>query len=180
MDTGRRLRVNRGMHWKSLIVAGALAGLTACQTGTPYAPRTDAQSTGYADKQLAENRYRVSFRGNSATTREEVEDFLLRRAAEVTLGAGYKWFVFDQRDTKKRTRYVTDFVGWPGWGGGGWGWYWHDWDYGESTSTTTAYSSYSAYAEIVLLKDDQAGHEPRALKADDVLAHLGPLPAPKP
>ena len=167
------------MSPKSLVLIMALsaAALGGCQTATPYAPRTDANSNGYADKQLAENRFRVSFRGNSATTREEVEDYLLRHASEVTLKAGYTWFVFDQRDTKKRTKYVTDFVGWPGWGG--WGWYWHDWDYGQS-STTTAYSSYSAYAEIVLLKDDQAPREPRALKAEDVLAKLGPLPQPKP
>lgn len=175
MDTGPRLSVNFTMNnSKRLIFALALAGLAACQTATPYAPRTDTNSTGYADKQLAENRYRISFRGNSATGREEVEDYLLRRAAEVTRNAGYKWFVFDQRDTKKRTKYVTDFVGWPGWGG--WGWYWHDWDYGSTT--TTAYTSFTAYAEIVLLKD--ASREPRALNADDVLAHLGPLPAPKP
>ena len=29
-------------------------------------------------------------------------------------------------------------------------------------------SNYTAYAEIVLLKDDQASREPRALKAQDV------------
>ncbi|HWA92425.1 MAG TPA: hypothetical protein VG889_20475 [Rhizomicrobium sp.] len=165
----------RNIKGLALVTVVALTGLGGCQTATPYAPRTEAHSTGYSDKQLAENRYRVSFRGNSATTREEVEDYLLRRSAEVTLGAGYKWFVFDQRDTKKRTKYVTDFAGWPGWRGVGW--YWHDWDYG--TSTTTAYSSYTAYAEIVLLKDDQASREPRALNANDVLAHLGPLPAAK-
>ncbi len=158
-----------------LVMALTLAGLGGCETAATYGPRTDAQSTGYTDKQLAANRYRVSFRGNTSTSREQVEDFLLRRAAEVTQGAGYSWFVFDQRDTKSRTKYVTDFVGWPGWGGRGW--YWHSWDYAETTSTY-AYTRYTAYAEIVLLKDDDAKREPRALNAADVLAHLGPLPPP--
>ena len=62
----------------------ALLGLAGCADAPVYAPQTSPRSTGYADKQLAENRYRVSFRGNSATGRETVEDYPLRRAAEVT------------------------------------------------------------------------------------------------
>jgi len=147
--------------------------LAGCQTGPAYAPQTSPNSSGYADKQLATNRYRVSFHGNSATSREQVEDYLMRRAAEVTLQAGYPWFVFDQRDTKTKTRYYTDFTGWPGWGG--YGWYWHSWDFGMP-SESYPITNFTAYAEIVLLKDDQAAKEPRALKAQDVLDHLGPLP----
>lgn len=156
------------------VAAFSLTGLSACQTAPVYQAQTDRGGQGYADKQLAENRFRVSYRGSSATSRETVEDFLLRRSAEVTLTAGYAWFVFDHRDTKTRTRYISDFSG-PAWAG--YGWYWHSWDFGP----TEAYpiSNYTAYAEIVLLKDDQASREPRALKAEDVLAHLGPLPTPK-
>jgi hypothetical protein len=162
------------------VMAGvALLGLAGCETPpSVYAPQTSASSEGYADKQLASNRFRVSFRGNSATSREMVEDYLLRRAAEVTLQAGYTGFVFDHRDTKTHTRYYTDFMGWPGWGGYG-GWYWHNWDY-DTTAETRPITSYIAYAEIMTLKDDEARREPRALNAQDVLSHLGPLPPPKP
>jgi len=155
----------------------ALLGLAGCETASTYQAQTSPDSFGYADKQLAENRYRVSYRGNSATPREQVEDYLLRRSAEVTLKAGYTWFLFDARDTKAKTRYYTDFVGWPGWRG--YGWYYHSWAFDEPAETW-AVTHYNAYAEIVLLKDDQAKSEPRALKAQDVLDHLGPLPAPKP
>ena len=160
------------------VIAGlALLGLTACETPSAYAPQTSPRSEGYSDKQLASNRFRVSFHGNSATSREQVEDFLLRRAAEVTLQAGYSAFMFEHRDTKTRTRYYTDFTGWPGWGGYG-GWYWHSWDF-DATADTRPITSYSAYAEITTLKDEDARHQPTALNAPDVLNHLGPLPPVK-
>jgi len=160
----------------TVLAAVALLGLAGCETAAVYAPQTSPRSVGYSDKQLAENRYRVSFHGNSATARETVEDYLLRRSAEVTLKAGYTWFVFDARSTRAKTRYYTDFAGWPGWRG--YGWYWHSWDF-DGSATTYPVTSYIAYAEIVLLKDDQVKNEPRALKAQDVLDHLGPLPQTK-
>lgn len=151
----------------------AVLALAGCETAAPYAPQDSPQSPGYSDRQLAENRYRVSFHGNSATSRETVEDYLLRHAAEVTLKAGYAYFVFDARDTKAKTRYYTDFAGWPGYG-----WYWHSWEFGGPAETYSS-TRYTAYAEIVLLKDDQAKNEARAMKAQDVLDHLGPVPAPR-
>jgi hypothetical protein len=161
--------------WAAIAVL-ALTGLAGCETTAVYQAQAGRGGQGYTDKQLAENRYRVAYHGSSATSRETVEDFLLRRAAEVTLKAGYPAFLFDHRDTKTKTRYYSDFAGWPGWPG--YGWYWHSWDFGLSEAYPI--SNYTAYAEIVLLKDDQAAKEPRALRAQDVLDHLGPLPAPMP
>jgi hypothetical protein len=155
----------------ALFVAAALSGLAACQSPIVYGPQASPGATGYTDKQLAENRFRVAFHGNSSTSREVVEDFLMRRAAEVTLQAGCSAFLFDTRDTKAKTRYMTDFAGWPGWGG--YGSYWHDWDMG-GTSYSNPITSYTAYAEIILLKPDQAAKEPRSLGAQDVLNHLAP------
>ena len=80
----------------------ALAG---CATPAPYAPRGPGQPTGYTDRQLADNRWRVTFTGNSVTPRETVENDLLLRAAEVTLAAGSSHFLFDTRDTRAQTRY---------------------------------------------------------------------------
>ncbi len=53
--------------------------LTACTAPAPYAPREPGGNTGYTDQRLDENRYRVTFTGNSVTPRETVEDYLLLR-----------------------------------------------------------------------------------------------------
>lgn len=168
--------------WKKIVVAGAAAFLlAACQNPATYQPRTPGSSTGYTDEQLAQNRWRVTFTGNSSTRRETVESYLLLRAAEVSLKAGYHWFVFDTRDTEAQTTYQSDFVGWPGWRGRGW--YWHSWPYGGwgaggGMETTRPITSYEAYAEIVLLTDQQARAEPRAIHAEEVLDHIGPMARP--
>jgi len=150
----------------------ALLGLASCQSPAVFQPRTSESGTGYADTQLASTRWRVSFTGNSATQREMVENYLLLRAAEVTQKAGYPAFLFDTRDTKANTTYRTEFTGWPGWRGRGW--YWHNWGE-ESTYPVTRYE---AYAEIVLLTDEQAKAEPRAIRAQEVIDHLGSLAKP--
>jgi hypothetical protein len=108
-----------------------------------------------------------------------VEDYLLLRSAEVTFKAGYHYFLFDTRDTKTKTTYHSDFNGWPGWLG--YGWYWHSWPYGpEQQVDSFPVTRYEAYAEIVLLTDDQAKNEPRAVNAQEVLDHIGPEAKPKP
>lgn len=161
-----------------------LLSLAACASQpAPYAPKTGDSTTGYTDQQIAANRYRVTFTGNSATDRVTVENYLLLRAAEVTLKAGYSDFLFDTRDTKSKTTYYSSFTGWPGWGG--YGWYWHSWPYGpygpgDMDMTSRPETRYFAYAEIVLLTPEQAKAEPRSLNAQDVIAHLRPMAHPEP
>jgi hypothetical protein len=48
---------------------------------------------GYADEQLNENTFRVSFLGNLPTTPERASDFALLRAAELALEHGYSYCV---------------------------------------------------------------------------------------
>ena len=180
----RRPSRSRALVW----VAGlALFGLAGCATPpTPYAPKTGDASTGYTDQQLDHNRFRVTFAGNSVTSRETVENYLLLRSAEVTLAAGYDYFLFDTRDTKAKTTYLSSFSGWPGWHG--YGWYWHSWAYDPfgpgpfgMDTTSRPIIRYQAYAEIVLLTADQAKNEPRAANAREIIAHLQPPPpAPPP
>src|SRR5271165_1910127 len=95
-------------RWKLGALAALILILGACQSPAVYQPKAGG-STGYTDQQLGQNRYRVTFTGNSATKRETVEDYLLLRAAQVTLQAGYSWFIFDTRDTEAKTAYHTDF-----------------------------------------------------------------------
>jgi len=176
VSPGLALRLARGF------VGGLMAG---CMGPSPYAPRLEGQQTGYTDLALTQNRYRVTFTGNSATPRETVESYLLLRAAEVTRAAGYSHFVFDTRNTKANHSYQTIPYGPPDpfwgrrpfgygrWGGwGGWGFAYEP-DYDVVVRT-----NYDAYAEIVLLTPDQAAKEPRALNANEVIARLGPAAAP--
>lgn len=153
----------------------AVAG---CMSPSPYAPRTPGADGGYTDRELTANRYRVTFTGNSVTPRETVESYLLLRAAEVTRAAGFDSFVFDTRNTKANTTYQTvptmpppdPFWGYrPGFGY--WGGYGFAYDPGVDVVART---KFEAYAEIVLLTPDQAAREPRALKASDVIARIGP------
>jgi hypothetical protein len=169
---------------KLLGALGFLA-LTACSTPTPYAPKQPGSYTGYTDQKLDETRYRVTFTGNSVTPRETVEDYLLLRSAEVTLQSGYRYFVFDTRDTEAKTSYRSDFMGWPGWRGRGF-WYRHTWPYYDPFFDGPPYDSvdtvpitrYQAYAEIVMLTPDQAKKDPRALDARDVVDHIGARAVP--
>jgi hypothetical protein len=168
------------MNFKRIAIALAFLALGGCANPTAYQPATTEHGNGYADERLAENRFRVTFTGNSVTKRETVENYLLLRSAEVTRQAGFSWFVFDNRDTQAKTTYYTAFGGYPYWGWGpGFGWYRHNWLYdpwdpywGGGTAFPT--TRYQAYAEIVMLTPDQAKHEPRALRAADVIDHLGP------
>ena len=159
---------------KAVTASALLMLLAACVHPAPFTPRGPGQQTGYTDRQLAQNRWRVTFTGNSATPREQVEDFLLLRAAQVTIAAGAGHFLFDSRDTQAKTNVMafTDPDPVWGWGRGfrfhpafGYGAFGPDVD----IVTTT---SFQAYAEIVILTDDQAAQEPRAVDARAVIAHV--------
>ena len=169
------------MTFKHLAVSLAFAALAGCTLPSTYKPAENEHAVGYSDQRLADNRFRVTFTGNSATRRQTVENFLLLRSAEVTRDAGYSWFVFDTRNTEAKTSYHTAFAAYPG----AFGWYWHSWAYdpwdpywagGEAMPTTR----YEATAEIVLLTPDQAKADPHALQASDVIARLGPEAKPEP
>ena len=159
------------------------AGLAGCVQPAPYGPRVEGNSVGYSDERLAQNRYRVTYAGNSATPRATVEDYLLYRAAQVTLDSGFAAFEFDTRDTKAKTTYFSTFNGFPGPYGPyrPFGWYWHTWGFDEDVQSRPI-TRYEAYAEIVMLTADQAKSEPRSLDAHDVLTRLRPrvLPPPPP
>jgi len=92
---------------RNSLAAAALCLLTACAGGpTPYQQARDGY--GYSEQQIEENRYRVSFAGNSATSRQTVEEYLLYRAAELTVQTGHDWFEVVDRDT------VQEYSGYGG------------------------------------------------------------------
>jgi hypothetical protein len=103
----------------TLLVAG-------CATETTYRPATGQgfNRTGYSDRLIEDNRFLVSFAGNSVTSRDTVERYLLFRAAELTLQQGYDYFLMADRDTNLQSRtYSTPGIG-GGFGYGGFGGYW--------------------------------------------------------
>ena len=78
----------------SLIVILAFA--TAC--ATPY--QRAGFKGGYEDMHLGDDVFNVSFRGNGYTGEDRVNQYFLRRCAEVTASNGYDYFIFvDQRAT---------------------------------------------------------------------------------
>jgi hypothetical protein len=169
------------------LMAAALS-LAACETATPYQPLAagNAVSGGFTDQKLDDTHMRVSFQGNDATSREQVETYLLYRAAEVTVDQGFDWFEMVQRHTHNTGEtYVTpNFVGpWGGywapyWAydrGLGWG-YWDPYWGGPFLGgyDVERIDRYKATAEIVMGHGPKPADNPRAFDARQVMANLGP------
>ncbi|MEL6477600.1 MAG: hypothetical protein AAFR17_09755 [Pseudomonadota bacterium] len=88
-------RMSSATRAAGLIVVALI--LAACAKATPYQPA--AKRFGFAEQRIEDNRYLVSFRGNSATPRNVVETYLLYRAAEVTRETGFDWFRIAEQET---------------------------------------------------------------------------------
>lgn len=175
------------------------AALSACATATPYQAATprSAVAGGFSDVRLEADRYRVSFLGNSMTSRERVERYLLYRAAEITLQQGYDWFEATDRrlESKPQTSVDADPFMRPGfmWGSDNgfwrpssryssprWGGGWRAWDpfwgepHFENRTNVQTTDRYEASAEILMHKGAKPAGDGRAYDARDVLASLGP------
>jgi hypothetical protein len=157
--------------------AFCVALVAACATPTPYQPATTAGGDGYTTQQIEANRFRISFKGNSLTTRQTVDTYMLYRAAEVTLQSGADYFVIANKDVDKNTAYENygDELAW-GWGGG-WGWRhggfgggpgWGGFDY------TRPINSYDAVADILTFHGQKPATNPQAYDAHEVIAAIGP------
>ena len=163
MNSKARRRFNR-----LLVLVGAL-GLAACGTPTPYQPSINGY--GYAEQALEENRYRVTFSGNSLTPRATVENYLLYRAAEVTLARGYDYFVVVGKETERTTTYFSTLHGVRS------GAFHHGDRHGYGvigSSTSYPSSDYVAFANIVMRKGEKSPDNTAAYDARDVLKHLDP------
>lgn len=179
---------------KALAVAlGAATLLTsACVTETTYRPATGQgfARSGYSDRQIEGDRFQVSFAGNSYTSRDTVERYLLYRAAELTVQRGYDYFIFADRDVDRRSQtYSTPGYGGFGGGFGGFwgpswryhgGFGWRTWDpffggpFFDNGIDIRTIDKYEAHAEIVVGHGPKPRDNIRAFDAHDVIRNLGP------
>lgn len=174
----------------AMFAATAALALSACATATPYQPAgTGGVRGGYAEQRLENDRFRVSFSGNSVTSREQVEMGLLLRAAELTKDSGYDWFATVNRATDRDTRYssIGPSFGQPFYGrygpywGPSWRYYqrglWSPWGndfWGQNDFDVQQIDRYEATSEIVLGHGAKPANDPNAFDAGEVIANLGP------
>jgi len=91
---------------KFLLVLGVYVATLGCATA--YAPVHDLVGDGYRDSRLDSNTWRVSFAGNSSTSRDTVEKYLLYRCAEITNAAGFDYFLVVETNTSVHTSHAPD------------------------------------------------------------------------
>ena len=87
------------MRVKRLISGFAILALAACAAVGPasYGP-ADEKGFGYEETRIEANRFRIVYNGSGGMPPEIVEDYALRRAAELTLAEGFEWFRVIARD----------------------------------------------------------------------------------
>jgi hypothetical protein len=175
------------MKRAAIVVAALLAPLLlfGCTTATPYQPLAPGTpvSGGYSDQVLDDTHFQVSFSGNDMTPREQVETYLLYRAAELTTAKGFDWFEMVDRHTQNTGAVYADpyYGGWGYWApswrfrrrgfyGGYWGGYWGD-PWGPGAIDTI--ESFNASAVIVVGHGPRPPDDPRAFDARQVMQNLG-------
>ena len=161
---------------EALLGVAVLGVLAGCGGGpTPYQPASDRY--GYSEQQIEDNRYRVTFAGNDLTPADTVQNYLLYRAAEITLDRDYDYFTMVDRNLDRSTTYwgsgPTTYLG-TGFGRGSGGFV------GFGTSTARPIDSYTAYADVVMFRGEKPVDDVNAYDAREVLRRLDPTIQPAP
>ncbi|HET7316272.1 MAG TPA: hypothetical protein VFI88_02465 [Sphingomicrobium sp.] len=182
-------------HRKIAGPLAALALLAGCATATPYQPLGyPGERGGFTDQQLDASHYRVSFYGNSLTSRQQVENYLLYRAAELTLSRGFNCFTTVAHATDKDTTVQVNPYGpygggfYPYWSPywrlhGGFGWYSYDPFFGgpffPRSYDVDTIDRYQATADIAV--SNSCAASPATFNAQQVMQNLRPyIVYPKP
>ena len=95
----------------ALIIVASNAGCTLLGSRTtPYQPH--GSRGGYTENLLQENLLEVAFYGNTYTSKRQVKDFALLRAAEVSLKVGGSYFIVvkDEIDDDSKLMSLGDQV----------------------------------------------------------------------
>lgn len=153
----------------TLGAALVLMTLGACTSPTPYQPVADG--FGYAEQQLEDNRYRVTFAGNADTSRDTVETYLLYRAAELTVDGGFDYFKVANQNIERSTRYfgtVDPFLA----SSFDRGRYRRSSFMGSATVDAQPIDEYTAFADILVFEGEKPDDDVNAYDARDVLGRL--------
>jgi hypothetical protein len=162
----------------ALVFAAALAGCTS-----PYGPA--GPTGGFTEQRLTANTYRIAYDGNGNTPEEQVVNYWLYRAAELTVQNGYAYFNLVPEGTPQSLRQDNGvkraavlrpgddgprFVQVKGGGGGG------GYVYTPGYSTTTI-RTWHKKGTIVMYRSRDGATTPEqayALHAKTVMDKLGP------
>ena len=139
--------------WPMAVVAATALLLSGCATGGP----------GYTAQPVAPNRYMLSLTGTTSGFQSDVEETLVRRAALLTLRAGYTHFALSAQDIDGRTYFFH-----------GGDTFLHGPDYARRAGLWPEYPKvpetyYLASAEVTMLRPDEAAANPQAIDARAVL-----------
>ncbi len=165
---------------RRLILGAALLALGACATVTPYQPSVKGRP-GFTDTRLEAAKFRVTFEGNTSTDLATIENYVLYRAAEVTIANGDDYFVIlDQNRDAERTFRTTGTSFGGGFGrfrrrgffyggrfgrgfGGGF----------SSSSTTRERRAFTVGVVIETHKGDKPASNALAYDARQIIANIG-------
>ncbi|MEZ6028779.1 MAG: hypothetical protein R3C46_03415 [Hyphomonadaceae bacterium] len=88
----------------------AILMLGACASAPAYSPASSPMAMGYSDQRIEDDRWRVTYRGDTTMSSGDVQDYALMRAAQVTLEHGGDWFevVTADTDADAKRRYSTE------------------------------------------------------------------------
>jgi hypothetical protein len=169
------------------------AAMAACTTATPYQPLSSASRSqgGFGERQIAPDVWQVTFAGNSLTSRDTVEGYLLYRAAELTLQQGNDWFEIVNHDVEHNVTRET----YPAYGSGFgyrpwfgydywrpyWSYYypsfgWRSWDpfWNEPFFDTRRIERFQATADIRMHRGAPPAGATQVFDARQVIARLQP------
>lgn len=158
------------------VAAASLLFLGACATATPYQPSNGTiNSYGYQDTRIETGKYRVGFRGNTSTDRATVENYILLRAAELSLADGFGHFIIlDEGEGSTSNFNSTGFNGGFGRGfggfrggfGGGFG--------GTTSTRTRERRNFDINVIVQAFPGKKSAENYEAFNAEDVVANLHP------
>jgi len=134
---------------------------------------------GYAEQRIEEDRFRILFHGNESTPREQVENFLLYRAAELTLEKGFDYFLVIEHDTDTSRTYTStgfepSLCGYYAFGHRRFPYYayGYSWSYDVDVRERR---QFEAHALVLLRRGVSPAGDPNAFDALDVVRNLQPL-----
>lgn len=91
-----RLFSNAALTRALMVAVLTTCMLTGCAgtnlTATPYQPAQGVGEEGYSSHRLAEGKYKIMYKANSATSERVLKQYSQQRAAEIATERDYTWY----------------------------------------------------------------------------------------